>query len=281
MKRAVILLLLLLSLAACNRAGGITSADASPYQLLNSSADLSVGTSRLVLTLWDGPERLKDAQALAVSIHRLDEAGESAGQIWEGEATSYSLDGTQYWVVYPEFPEANYYGVRAVVTTADGNRVENVALLDVKDAPDAPAIGAEVPRSQTRTLDDAPIEQLTSAPPYVERFYEMSVAEAAQSGKPSIIVFATPGHCTTSLCSPVMDTVTTVSEEVGDSANVVHVEIWRDFSADEVEPAISEWGLPSEPWVFVLDEQGKVAARLDGLVGLDELRRAVREVLGG
>jgi hypothetical protein len=285
MNRTFIVLLLLLLLSACSRGGdngaAAISSQASPYQMLNSSADLSVGTSRLVLTLWDGETRLSDAQALDVSLYRLNEAGEASEQIWEGAATAYDMAGAQYWVAYPDFPAAEIYGVRAIVTNAEGQRVENVAVVQVQEDAQAPTVGEEVPLSETRTLDDAPIEELTSAPPYVERFYELSVAEAVQSGKPSVIVFATPGHCTSSLCAPVMDSVQTVSDEVGDSINVVHVEVWRDFAAQVAEPAFREWNLPSEPSVFVLDEEGKVAARLDSLIGVDELRQAVQEVTGG
>lgn len=285
MNRAFLILLLILALVACNRGGqqgaAAISGQASPYQLLNSSADLSVGRTRLALTVWDGEVRLSDAQAMQVSLHRLDPEGQSAGEVWSGDATPYDMAGAQYWVMYPEFPAAEVYGVRALITNAEGQQVENVALVQAQADAQAPTVGEAVPHSATRTLADAPIEDLTSAPPYVERFYELSVADAAQSGKPSVIVFATPGHCTSSLCAPVMSTIQSVSEEVGDSVNIVHVEVWRDFATQEVEPAFEEWNLPSEPIVYVLDEAGNVSARLDSLIGVDELRQAVEEVTGG
>ena len=44
-------------------------------------------------------------------------------------------------------------------------------------------------------------------------------------------------------------------------ANFVHVEIYENLdatSADEliIVPAVTAWGLPSEPWVFVVDADG-------------------------
>lgn len=285
MKRFLLLVVVLLALAGCGEGGSrdaaIVSDQTSPYQLLISSSDLTPGRSRLVLTLWDGPQRLTDAQAMEVAILPLNEAGEAAKTVWEGSARSYDMGELQYWVAYPDFPAAGTYGVQAFVTGSDGERVENRALLQVKAEPDAPATGEPAPRSETRTLEDAPIEELTSAGPYVDRFYEMSVAAAAESGKPSLIVFATPGHCTSSLCSPVLDTIQQVSDEAGEGLNVVHVEIWRDFALSEMEPAVVEWGLQSEPWIFVLDEEGNVGARLDGPVSAEELREALAEVGGG
>lgn len=280
--------LLLLALTACGRAEGeaeqgeVVTGDTSPYQLIISSSDMTPQASRLVLTLWDGPERLAGAQALDVSLFTLGPNGEAADKIWEGPAKGYQMAEVPYWVAFPAFPAAGTYGVRAVVTTSEGAKVENLAVVTVKEKGDAPALGEPAPRSDTLTLADVnSVEELTSAGPYIDRFYEMSVAEAADSGKVSIIAFATPGHCTSALCSPVLDTLATVSEGLGEEVNVVHVEIWRNFEREELDPAVQEWNLPSEPWLFVLNPDGTIGARLDGPVSPDELREAVSEVEGG
>jgi hypothetical protein len=286
--KLVIFVLSLLALTACARpssgntdGAAIVYGQTSPYQLLISSSDLTPGRSRLTLTLWDGPQRLTEAQALDVALYTLEEDGTATEQVWEGAATGYQMGDFQYWVAYPDFPSAGRYGIQATVTNNEGEQVDNQALLEVKAEADAPSIGEPAPRTDTRTLDDAPIEALTSAPPFIEEYYQLSVAEAAESGKPSIIVFATPGLCTSALCAPVLDAAETVRQEVGDAVNVVHVEIYEDFEERTLNPAVEEWNLPSEPWVFVLDEEGTIAARLDGPVSPDELRAAVQEVQGG
>ncbi|MDQ4074859.1 MAG: hypothetical protein M3220_01295 [Chloroflexota bacterium] len=286
MKRVILSLIILLLLVACSRGtaspgGEITSSETSPYQLLVSSADLAAGSSRLALTLWDGPERLSGVQEMDVTIFRLDEDYEVAEQVWEGPAKGYEMGNIEYWVSYPEFPEAGNYGIQTLFTTADGAQIENRALVTVKAEPEAPAIGEAAPRSETRTLEDAPIEELSSGGPYVDRFYQMTVAEAAESGNPAIVGFITPGHCSSALCAPVLQSVADASEELDDDVNVVHVEIYRNFAENELDPAVTEWNLPSEPWVFVLDSDGTIAARLDGPVSPEELIEAVREVQDG
>ncbi|MGI9608909.1 MAG: TlpA family protein disulfide reductase, partial [Acidimicrobiia bacterium] len=60
----------------------------------------------------------------------------------------------------------------------------------------------------------------------------------------------------------------------------VHVEIYDDIqvsSAEDLElvPAVSEWGLPSEPWVFVVGSDGLVVASFEGAATDDELRAAI------
>ena len=60
----------------------------------------------------------------------------------------------------------------------------------------------------------------------------------------------------------------------------MHVEIYENLDADSFEdlvtgPAVAEWGLPSEPWVFVTDAEGLVRARFEGAVDPVELSAAV------
>ncbi len=43
--------------------------------------------------------------------------------------------------------------------------------------------------------------------------------------------------------------------------------------------AVVEWGLPSEPYVFVVDAEGKVAAKFEGLAYPDELTAALDALL--
>ena len=281
MKRLFCWLIMFVFLSGCSgNSQEVVSGDTSPYQLLISSSDMTPLSSRLVLTLWDGPQRLTEAKGLKVELYNITESGEATDKVWEGAATAYEMDGLQYWVAYPDLSSAGKYGVRATVSTKEGKQVDNQAILTVKEAADAPDIGQTPPSSKTRTLADAPIEELTSAPPYVERFYEMSVADVIDSDKPAIIAFTTPAYCTSALCAPVMQTLETVSKEVGDKVNIVHVEVWRDFIKEELEPAVLEWNLPSEPWLFILNADGSIGARLDGPVSPEELREVVAQVIG-
>ena len=49
---------------------------------------------------------------------------------------------------------------------------------------------------------------------------------------------------------------------------------------DELVPvaATVEWALPSEPWVFVIDDTGVVSARFEGAASDNELRSAFVDV---
>jgi peroxiredoxin len=45
-------------------------------------------------------------------------------------------------------------------------------------------------------------------------------------------------------------------------------------------PATREWQLRSEPWVFVIDRQGRIAAKFEGIMALEEVEAALLAVLG-
>jgi hypothetical protein len=43
---------------------------------------------------------------------------------------------------------------------------------------------------------------------------------------------------------------------------------------------VEEWNLRSEPWIFVVDGQGMIRAKFEGLTTRRELEAAVRHMLG-
>ena len=67
------------------------------------------------------------------------------------------------------------------------------------------------------------------------------------------------------------------------SLEYVHVEVYENIhvsSFDELVlvPSVVDWGLPSEPWVFVTDAAGVVRATFEGAASDDELSRAFAAV---
>ncbi|MGH2659870.1 MAG: hypothetical protein ACRDHS_09450, partial [Actinomycetota bacterium] len=63
--------------------------------------------------------------------------------------------------------------------------------------------------------------------------------------------------------------------DYGDRARFIHIEVWRDFEASELDPAAREWiargGDAREPWVFLIGADGKVAARWDNVATRPEI----------
>jgi hypothetical protein len=43
-------------------------------------------------------------------------------------------------------------------------------------------------------------------------------------------------------------------------------------------PSASEWGLPSEPWAFIVNDQGKVSAKYEGALAPEEMRADLEDL---
>ena len=114
--------------------------------------------------------------------------------------------------------------------------------------------------------------------------HELSVAQALGQGKPFVVVFATPLFCVTRMCGPVTDIAAALHEGYRDQVNFIHIEPW-DLTVARAEGRLVpiqialDWNLPTEPWVFVVDQEGRIANRFEGLVTSGELEKAITALI--
>ncbi|HWC12644.1 MAG TPA: hypothetical protein VG455_15655 [Acidimicrobiales bacterium] len=105
--------------------------------------------------------------------------------------------------------------------------------------------------------------------------HRTTIAQALDAGRPAVVVFATPVYCVSRFCGPITDMVEELGRTYADRASFIHVEIWRDFQANDLNPAATEWVLRDgdlqEPWVFVIGADGRITARFDNVVSREEL----------
>jgi hypothetical protein len=119
----------------------------------------------------------------------------------------------------------------------------------------------------------------TRSPP--DSQHEVDFADVVGK-KPVVLTFATPLLCQSRVCGPVVDIVEQLKNEYSDRAAFIHMEIYRDNEVSKgFRPQVAAWRLPSEPWVFTIDKTGKIAARLEGAFGADELEDAIKKALKG
>ena len=90
------------------------------------------------------------------------------------------------------------------------------------------------------------------------------------------MVFSTPAFCATATCGPTLDIVKSLADAYPDGVNFVHAEVYENLDADSVDdlilaPAINDWQLPSEPWVFVVDGDGIIAGAYEGAIDGSEV----------
>lgn len=81
------------------------------------------------------------------------------------------------------------------------------------------------------------------------------------------------------MCGPVVDIVRTLLPTYYKKVAFTHQEIWRDFANKEPFPTVEEWQLSTEPWIFIVDGQGVIRAKFEGLVTIRELETALKQTL--
>jgi hypothetical protein len=99
--------------------------------------------------------------------------------------------------------------------------------------------------------------------------------------KPVVLLFATPQLCQSRVCGPVVDVAEQVKSTSGDDVEFIHMEVYRDNRIDKgIRPQMAAFHLQSEPWLFVFDRSGKVAARIEGAFSERELKQAIAKAGG-
>lgn len=132
---------------------------------------------------------------------------------------------------------------------------------------------------------EAPVEseshrQQQLPTPNATASHQVRIADAIAQGKPQVIVFATPQFCTSRICGPVVDVVRTLLPAYGERVVFTHQEIWQDAEAREFFPTVAEWGLQTEPWIFIVDGKGIIRAKFEGLATAREIEAVLQQVLG-
>lgn len=253
-----------------------------------ASTDLAVGRNRLVFALLDPSGAPIKASAARLTLSRPQESAAAPYSQTEAAFRPWPGGPGGVFSAWVEFPQAGTW--LSEITPVDGKAQGDLGRLvfPVKERSASPALGAPAPRSQNRVAREgaALLEEVTSDPHPDPDLYTMTIAEALTTGKPLVVTFATPAFCTSATCGPQVDAVKELKNALGQRANFIHVEIYDnpkemegDISKARLSPIVQEWNLPSEPWTFIVDSQGRIAAKFEGFASSDELREALEQVL--
>lgn len=280
--------------------GAAVTEDSSVDQLTNSATEIvgpvsvvvpnslntisTAGPQRIMTALLgNGANNYQGGADLAVTVDfELIEAGSSVAV--DGAETSGSVTGE--WVTTSASPLGLYVsnytfsqaGLWEVTVSFDGETLGET-LLEVVEQSAVPNVGDPAPPSTTPTSSDLDgLATISTDPAPDLELYDLSIADAVNNGQPTVVVFATPAFCQTALCGPTLDTVKEATAG-RDDLDVVHVEPFDLTLAStgvlEPIPAMADWGLVTEPWVFVVDANGFVTASFEGIIGGPELDRAL------
>ncbi len=98
--------------------------------------------------------------------------------------------------------------------------------------------------------------------------------------KPVALLFSTPQLCISRVCGPVTDVAVQVQHRFGNQVAFIHQEVYVDNEPSKgLRPQLKAFHLRTEPWLFVVNRQGKIVARLEGAFGTNEVTRAIQAAL--
>lgn len=258
-----------------SRFGG-AFADVEAYPVFASS-EVVVGKNRFLVGLLDSNDAPIGSASIDMHIRFFDLSVSETDPVFErdmqfietipGERGLYKTQAT--------FDSAGRWGAEVSVEGEGLDETVN-ASFDVAEEGTTPELGSKAPASRTPTADDVEkLSEISTDPDPDPSFYAMSIDEALKANKPFVVAFSTPKFCTSQVCGPTLDVVKRASRGHDDVA-FIHVEIYKNLDdPSNLVPvkAVREWGLPSEPWVFVVDATGRVVAKYEGTVTEAELKR--------
>lgn len=233
------------------------------------------GENRLVLGVLRDGTPIEEA-TLGFEVFNLNDEP-TATSTGELRYTPVEDLGRGYYVGMAAFDEAGAWGIE--VTDA-GGEVARTQFGVADDVPQ-PMPGDAALRTESRTIHDTPLDELTTDTEPDEALYQMTVAEAVSSGVPAVIAFASPALCQTQTCGPAVDIIKHIRGGYAGDVNFVHVEVFENLDSAEptVVAAVEEWDLRTEPWIYVVGVDGVITAAFEGLVGEEELLAAIDGVL--
>ncbi len=170
--------------------------------------------------------------------------------------------------------------VALVLSRMDGGLVGGTAVIPVRASSPIPAPGGRAPdvATDTRASVHGNARLLTTRTP-PDDMSRVSFKDVV-GRKPVVLVFSTPALCQSRVCGPVTDIALELQHEFAGRAEFIHQEVYAQNQVSKgLRAPLRAFHLQSEPWIFTFDRSGRVAARLEGAVGVGEFRAAVERAL--
>ena len=253
--------------------------DASFYPVIASS-EIVVGENRFLVGLLDDKDAPVANPKIDMHISFFD-LGESAETPVSETDMRFIWTQKPYQGIYvgdAEFDSTGKWGAEVTIS-GDGADEKLRAGFQVEQRATTPTIGDPAPSIDTPTAADVDgrLSKISTDPKPNPDFYKLSVADAIAAERPFVVTFATPKFCASQTCGPTLQIVKQVARDFP-QVNFLHVEPYElPAKVTDLEPvkSVTKWGLPTEPWVFVVDGRGRVAAKFEGAVSVPELSRAL------
>jgi hypothetical protein len=261
--------------------------------VINPAGTVACGPTRLMFSFLDAQNVPVARPDRSVDVKVFDLGADPTKAVAEGPATFiWAIEPrVGVYVVDLDLPTAGSYGIE-FTTAAGGGQPEVIRTVqDVQPTSSVIAVGDKAPASDTPTLADVggDASKISTDPAPVAAFYETSIAQAIADKKPFVVAFATPKFCVSQQCGPTLDRLKPIAAR-HPGVTVINVEPYQlEFKDGQLQPVLTdnqltpaastnEWGLPTEPWVFVVDRNGIVTDSFMLIFSDEELETALSAI---
>lgn len=115
--------------------------------------------------------------------------------------------------------------------------------------------------------------------------YEVTRSDVmGMSGKHCVYLVAALEFASMEAIGPAYDTLSELQAAYGDEVNFLHFEVYTGLPNPATEdwqltPAMTAFGLHTEPWLYLIGADGRVAHRVEGLFTYAEIERHLLALL--
>jgi len=134
-------------------------------------------------------------------------------------------------------------------------------------------VGSAAPSLATKTLADVggDLSRITTYRQPDPRMYQYSVDKALAEGKPILLEFATPGHCTP--CDEQLQVTKALLDKYQGRVIFIHVDQYQN------PQAYKAYRVMGDPWTFAIDSHGIVRVQNAGKMLYGEMENAIQQIL--
>lgn len=134
-------------------------------------------------------------------------------------------------------------------------------------------VGMQAPSLRTKTLADVggDLSRITTYRYPDERMYQVSLDDALKQGKPIVLEFATPAHCT--VCDKQLQMLKALIDKYGDDIIFLHMDQYQNPEAFKAFYVIGD------PWTYIIDSNNTVRFKQPGRMLYGELDGLINQVL--
>lgn len=271
---------------------------AAPVQPILVNSVLTIGLNRLTVVLLDTDRAVVHDATIRATVAPVGPGGEG-DHLTSQQMTPRRIEdnpeehgahskaqeagAVTVYTSTVNFPTAGKWQLELDVTFK-GAPVSLTGPIEVLEQSAQPAVGSRMPATTQSVLADvSDLSAIDTSRTPDEALHDVTVAQALTLGRPVVVAFATPSFCQTRVCGPVVEGVLRpLQQRYGDRVEVIHIEPFDVPMARSGQlartPAMGEWGLSSEPWVFVADSSGRIVARFEGPLTLAEVEDILRSM---